>query len=365
MSTTLTTLPDLATQINHEHAQAVDHAQKAIDCALQCGRLLIQAKGQLAHGEFLPWLKANCTVKQRQARAYMRIANNWATIEAKTAPGADLTIKGALALLEDKRPSHSESEPTDEIRQFVESLATDRVYRSVGENERRGPELFEITPSKTHPQCFWFSVSRDLDTDSAYVEYSNRPATRTGLGLLLTVHGFQGDEYWSEDPWSGEDPWYAVAPGKPALPIPKAGPAKTTRQVSNDAGITLIWQASVIGHLLKWGDDHGKHKDQFGWLHDLTSDEFDDLMGTFEQRPQLLETMAAMIERCSEHYDLPVPLWPDTLLAAIAWESGKTETADALAAEVRERLAAAGITDRPAPTDEEIDITLRDWGFVT
>lgn len=93
-------LPDLADAINLEHKAAIEHAQHAVEHALKCGRLLIQAKGQLPHGEFLSWLSEHCHVKQRQARNYMRVADNWQAIEAKTAPGADLTIKGALAVLQ-------------------------------------------------------------------------------------------------------------------------------------------------------------------------------------------------------------------------------------------------------------------------
>ncbi len=99
----LSALQDLAGAINREHAAAAAAANTAIGHALNAGRLLLQVKAQLAHGEFLPWLRSNCTVKQRQARAYMRVARNWRRIESKTAPGADLTVKGALRLLSKNR----------------------------------------------------------------------------------------------------------------------------------------------------------------------------------------------------------------------------------------------------------------------
>lgn len=96
-------LQDLASRINQEHAAATAAAQTAIGHALNAGRLLLQVKAQLPHGEFLPWLRSNCTVKQRQARAYMRVTRNWRRIESKSAPGADLTVKGALRLLSKNR----------------------------------------------------------------------------------------------------------------------------------------------------------------------------------------------------------------------------------------------------------------------
>ena len=64
----------LASEINEAHAQAIRHAGTAIDFAKQAGALLLQVKNELAHGEFLPWLEANCTVSDRQARRYMASA---------------------------------------------------------------------------------------------------------------------------------------------------------------------------------------------------------------------------------------------------------------------------------------------------
>jgi hypothetical protein len=96
-------LVTLADDINREHQAAETAARSAIAHALQAGLLLIEAKRRLPHGEFLPWLKENCVVSERQAQNYMRAARNWQALEAKSAPGADLTLKGALRLLSNRR----------------------------------------------------------------------------------------------------------------------------------------------------------------------------------------------------------------------------------------------------------------------
>lgn len=68
-------LADLATQINAEHAAATDHARSAVQSARKAGELLLQAKTQCSHGEWLPWLKAHCPdISQRTAQGYMRLA---------------------------------------------------------------------------------------------------------------------------------------------------------------------------------------------------------------------------------------------------------------------------------------------------
>jgi hypothetical protein len=64
----------LAIRINAAHKQAIDHADKAIHFAKQAGDLLLLVKADLPHGDFLPWVEANCTVSLRQAQRYVAAA---------------------------------------------------------------------------------------------------------------------------------------------------------------------------------------------------------------------------------------------------------------------------------------------------
>ena len=41
-----------------------------------CGTLLMRAKGLLAHGEWIVWLKTNCKIPERTAREYMKLARS-------------------------------------------------------------------------------------------------------------------------------------------------------------------------------------------------------------------------------------------------------------------------------------------------
>ncbi len=93
-------LSALALAINEEHALAERHAELAIHRAKRAGDMLNSAKGKVPHGEWLPWLATNCpTLKERTARAYMRLARNWEQLESKSADSAVLTIDAALKLL--------------------------------------------------------------------------------------------------------------------------------------------------------------------------------------------------------------------------------------------------------------------------
>jgi hypothetical protein len=70
--TPVPSLPDLAARINVEHAACLASARHAITRAVEVGRLLTEAKGQLAHGEWIPWVEANLEFNRVQAWKYMR-----------------------------------------------------------------------------------------------------------------------------------------------------------------------------------------------------------------------------------------------------------------------------------------------------
>ena len=60
----------------------------------------IEAKGLLKHGQWLPWLAEHCSISDRSAQLYMRIAKNREMIEHQIRNGAaDLSLNQAAALL--------------------------------------------------------------------------------------------------------------------------------------------------------------------------------------------------------------------------------------------------------------------------
>lgn len=69
-----------AAEIERHHRLAGEHANAAIEHAVEAGRLLLQVKTQLMHGEWLPWLQANVEVSPRQAQRYI------AAFEQRTKP---------------------------------------------------------------------------------------------------------------------------------------------------------------------------------------------------------------------------------------------------------------------------------------
>lgn len=64
----------LADDINTEHELAQSSQQTSVEHAVRCGQLLLEAKAGLDHGEFTPWIEANCKFSVRSAKAYMQVA---------------------------------------------------------------------------------------------------------------------------------------------------------------------------------------------------------------------------------------------------------------------------------------------------
>jgi len=95
---------NLAARINEAHAHAIEHAEKAIDEARRAGELLIEAKAQLGHGGWLPWLAANCKFGERQAQRYIQLASNWTSLASNPTRVSDLSLRGALAQLSKAKP---------------------------------------------------------------------------------------------------------------------------------------------------------------------------------------------------------------------------------------------------------------------
>ncbi len=113
MSKTLT-LPELADGINTEHEAARGAFQKGFEHALKAGDLLLQAKAQVEHGQWLPWLGTNCNVSQRTAQLYMRVARERPKLEAKSASLADLSLEGAARQLAEPKPTKGAPAAKDE-----------------------------------------------------------------------------------------------------------------------------------------------------------------------------------------------------------------------------------------------------------
>ena len=130
-----TDLATLANEINDLHDRATEAARTTVEHARECGERLIQAKAQVVHGGFLPWLEANCRVKPRQAQKFMKLARDWPAIEAKCASNAHLTIDEVLRPLDGGRKLTQR-----QIAEFL-GVTARTVQRIVAEQREQKPTM--------------------------------------------------------------------------------------------------------------------------------------------------------------------------------------------------------------------------------
>ena len=69
---------------------------KAGEAILEIGKRLIEAKAQLQHGEWLPWLRDNVDISEDSAQRYMKIAREWSNTDSLRY----LNLSKALKLVE-------------------------------------------------------------------------------------------------------------------------------------------------------------------------------------------------------------------------------------------------------------------------
>jgi hypothetical protein len=69
-------LDELADRIHAEHEASVAALRRGVEHAVAAGHLLLEAKAQLKHGEWLPWLREHCRVPVRTCQLYMDVAKH-------------------------------------------------------------------------------------------------------------------------------------------------------------------------------------------------------------------------------------------------------------------------------------------------
>ena len=180
---TTSTLTELASQINVEHERARGAFTKGFEHAMRAGELLLTAREAVPHGQWLPWLGANCDIPARTAQLYMRVARERHQLEAKSASLAHLTLEGAASLI--SRPRLTTPTTTDAGR-FVPCDGC----MLIGTIERQGDEsdMVVIAPSKYpdhfYVTCFYFAE------DGGQIEGMRRPVRGDCIGEILGFFRF-------------------------------------------------------------------------------------------------------------------------------------------------------------------------------
>ena len=180
----------IASQINEQHDRAIGHATSALEHARQAGELLQQAKQQIPHGEWLPWLAANCRVSARQAQRYLKVANNWQAI-TKNDVTSHLTIDDAIATA----APQADENGIDAWTAKIEALPVGRLLFG---NFRHGfVVIFQSSQHVGYYHCYSYFISPEFEGGEA--QETKRPMKAWGIANMMTSGGMKPDEFSETD----------------------------------------------------------------------------------------------------------------------------------------------------------------------
>jgi len=206
-----TTLSDLAQAINREHAEVTAAAQRGLEHARRAGELLDQAKAQVGHGGWLPWLEANCEVSARTAQAYMRVARRWAELAGDAQRVADLSFREALKILAEPKVEEDQGDnstlidedgPGDLDRQpgdarYIPSpgcMLIGEYFGSTPESD----DVVWVVPHKSREGLYYvvryYIEPGSLSLVPDMVDGNKRPTADVNLGVCMRVWGMKPEK---------------------------------------------------------------------------------------------------------------------------------------------------------------------------
>lgn len=148
-------LSDLAARIRAEISAEHAAVRQAVKHAIEAGRFLIDAKKAVkaAGLHWLPWLEANCKIRERSAQERMKLARIWPTLDEPIRNAvAGLSFREAIRALRLPKEPIDEPEPFDLEPDAIEAdtpapaavTLAQAFFRSAVETARRSVQAATI-----------------------------------------------------------------------------------------------------------------------------------------------------------------------------------------------------------------------------
>lgn len=171
---------NLAADINRHHELADSKAHEAIEHAVEAGKLLLEAKAAVPHGEWIGWLQSNVWVTPRRCQQYIRAALG-KTTPVKAIFGSEPKANTKpISYLEVDAPRNFAWEPPAPA--FVPDAAL--CYGHV----LADGTAYLVEPSSRHPGFFF--VSR-LNNDDVSYDCTRRPIGAQWVESNLQHYGLE------------------------------------------------------------------------------------------------------------------------------------------------------------------------------
>src|SRR5262245_26077312 len=137
-----TDLIALANRINSEHDEVVKAVIHGADHAIRAGKLLLEAKIAVRHGDWTEWLAANCHVSERSAQLYMQLAREFPQGLAGVSLTAAIKLLEPLKSPEEKsllvpKPKPVKRNPVADAIRAAPLSILEKAWEAASDTERK------------------------------------------------------------------------------------------------------------------------------------------------------------------------------------------------------------------------------------
>ena len=148
-------------------AEILEAKRAGGEAILTIGRGLIEAKGLLAHGEWLPWLTERVEFSERSAQNFMRLAREWSNPQTL----ADLGASKALALLalpaEERADFIASVHVVDGAEKTTEELSSRELAQAIRERDEARREAETARADAGAAEAARAKMAADMETANA------------------------------------------------------------------------------------------------------------------------------------------------------------------------------------------------------
>jgi hypothetical protein len=194
-------LTNIPAEINRLHSEILDAAKTTIEKAIRIGKLLLEAKQNAGHGNWLAWIKDNISFDVRTAQRYIRVYEHrdllkndnvshlsaaYRLLNSPAEPSEPLPDADTLALIEQSQPQVEDNDAVGfliALNTLLES-SLEHLKAFNSETEFNDGEKQKLARSIALYDQALYHARNGIDQLKRYVD---EPASREPL--KLRVHG--------------------------------------------------------------------------------------------------------------------------------------------------------------------------------